>query len=63
MQFKREKMSEITEFDSTSFNYDILSGRFLMQDMPEIKSKLIRVYLCAPYTGLYFRIISSYEWS
>ncbi len=39
-------------------NYDILLGRFLFKDLPPIKTRSIRIFLCAPFTGraAFFRV-------
>ena len=36
------------------FNYDLLLGRFLINDLPLIKPRSIRVFICAPYLGMTF---------
>jgi hypothetical protein len=45
--------TEIEEtFDANeNLNLDILAGRFLVNDLPEIKPRIIRIFLCAPYDG------------
>lgn len=43
---------ESIDFES-SLNYDLISGRFLISHIPEIKSKIIRIYLCAPFSDMF----------
>ena len=33
------------------FNYDLLLGRFLINELPLIKPRSIRLFVCAPYEG------------
>ncbi len=36
------------------FNYDLLLGRFLINELPIEKPRSIRVFVCAPYLGILF---------
>ncbi len=38
-------------------NYDILFGRFLFKDLPLIKTRCIRLFLCAPFNGEFLKYI------
>ena len=35
------------------FNYDLLLGRFLINELPIEKPRSIRVFVCAPYLGIF----------
>jgi hypothetical protein len=38
-------------------HYDIMLGRFLFNNLPSIKTRSIRLFLCAPFHGIFDLIL------
>lgn len=43
----------ILSTETLNLNFDILMGRFLLDNLPTLKPRSIRIFLCAPYNGIF----------
>lgn len=43
-------MSDFSE-QALDLKYDLLMGRFLLENLPTLKPRSIRIFLCAPFDG------------
>ncbi len=46
-------INNMKEKSSLKLHYDIMLGRFLFNKLPSIKTRSIRLFLCAPFQGNY----------
>jgi hypothetical protein len=46
-------INNMKEKASLKLHYDIMLGRFLFSNLPSIKTRSIRLFLCAPFQGIY----------
>jgi hypothetical protein len=41
------------EVQLSEFQFNILCGNFQLSNLPSIKPRLIRLFICAPYEGIF----------
>lgn len=43
----------ISPVETLDLNFDLLMGRFLLDNLPTLKPRSIRIFLCAPFNGIF----------